>query len=26
MRINRWGVRFTPDGRVLEKAGVAISD
>ena len=26
MRINRWGVRFTPEGRVLEKAGVAISD
>ncbi len=24
--VHRWGVIFTPDGKVLEKAGVAISD
>ncbi len=25
-KIHRWGVRFTPDGRILEKAGVVISE
>lgn len=24
--VHRWGVVFTPDGKILEKAGVAISD